>query len=110
MRYAMTAVDPEYAEFMRSEGMSVTTECSITFTEIFPLQRLGYNQVTDFIPGVESYVVAHLVEMQQLAKGQVRLTLTFDAMHDEEWTTRAEAGWESSLGKLEALLQSRTVS
>jgi hypothetical protein len=52
--------------------------------------------------------VAHLIELHQLAKGQVRMTLTIDVMHNDEWTERAVAGWESELGKLEALLHSRT--
>jgi hypothetical protein len=28
------------------------------------------------------------------------MVLTFDAMHDEEWTKRATMGWEMELGKL----------
>lgn len=36
------------------------------------------------------------------------MTLTIDVMHNDEWTERAVAGWESELGKLEALLHSRT--
>jgi hypothetical protein len=27
------------------------------------------------------------------------MALTIDAMHDEEWTRRAVAGWEMELGK-----------
>jgi uncharacterized protein YndB with AHSA1/START domain len=110
LRYAMTAVDPEQVAFMRSEGMPVTTEARITYTEIVPRQRLAYEHAADFIPGVEPYLVAHLVELQQLAKGQVRMTLTIGVMHNEEWTERAVAGWESELVKLEALLRSRTES
>lgn len=109
LRYAMTAVNPEQMEFMRTHGMPVTTEARMTYTEVVPLQRLGYNHVADFIPGVKPYSVAHLVEMQQLGKGQVRITLTIDSMHDAQWTARAVAGWESELGKLEALLESRAV-
>jgi hypothetical protein len=28
------------------------------------------------------------------------MVLTFDAMHDAEWTNRATMGWEMELGKL----------
>ena len=35
----------------------------------------------------------------------VGLVLTFDAMHDEEWTQRATVGWESELGKLAKVLE-----
>ena len=32
------------------------------------------------------------------------MVLTFDAMHDEQWTARAVAGHESELGKLDKIL------
>lgn len=108
LRYLMTAVDPPQVEFMRAEGMPLTTEAHLRYTEIVPLKRLTYEHAADFIPDVEPYVVVHVIELQQLAKGQVRMTLTIDVMHDDAWTERAVAGWESELGKLEALLQSRT--
>ena len=34
----------------------------------------------------------------------VRMVLTFDPMHDEEWTRRAVMGHESQLGKLEMVM------
>jgi hypothetical protein len=34
----------------------------------------------------------------------VKLTITFDAMHDDIWTERARAGHESQMRKLDALL------
>jgi uncharacterized protein YndB with AHSA1/START domain len=105
--YAMTAVDPPQIEFMRNSGMPVTTEARITFTEVVPRQRLAYIHAADFIPGVEPYDVGHLVELHAAGKGQVRMVLTIDAMHNDEWTARAVSGWESELGKLEAVLSSR---
>jgi hypothetical protein len=62
-------------------------------------KRLAYLHVADFIPGVAPYDVEHVVEMEQGAEG-VRMTLTFDAMHDEHWTGMAKAGWENELNKL----------
>lgn len=109
MRYAMTAVEPQQVAFMRAEGMPLTTETSITYTEIVPQQRLAYQLTADFIPGVEPYLVEHVIEMQQIGKSKVRMTITIDAMHDDEWTQRAVAGFESQLGKLETLLKSRAV-
>jgi hypothetical protein len=39
-------------------------------------------------------------------KGQsVQVVLTFNAMHDEEWTQWAVIGWESELAKLEKHLR-----
>jgi uncharacterized protein YndB with AHSA1/START domain len=108
MHYLMTAVDPRMADFMRAEGMPLTTEVHVTYTEIVPLKRLAYEQMINFVPGVAPYLVAHSVDLQQLPKGQVRMTLRIDAMHDDEWTERTVAGFESQLGKLEALLQSQS--
>jgi uncharacterized protein YndB with AHSA1/START domain len=106
--YAMTAIDPPQIEFMKKAGMGLTTEARITFTEIVPLRRLAYVHLTDFIPGVEPYDVATLVELQRVADG-VRMILSFDAMHSNEWTERAVMGWKSELGKLDALIAARKV-
>jgi hypothetical protein len=44
-----------------------------------------------------------VVELQATADG-VKLTVTFDAMHDDLWTERARAGHESQMRKLDGLL------
>jgi uncharacterized protein YndB with AHSA1/START domain len=106
--YAMTAIDPPQVAFMKKAGMPLTQELRITYTEIVPLRRLAYVHLTDFIPGVEPYDVATVVELQPTADG-VRMTLTFDAMHNDEWTERAVMGWKSELGKADALMAARTV-
>jgi uncharacterized protein YndB with AHSA1/START domain len=104
--YAMTAIDPPQVEFMKKAGMPLTTEARITFTEIVPLTRLAYVHLADFIPGVEPYDVATVVELYKTSGG-VRMVLTFDAMHDDVWTQRATMGWESEIGKLAAVLAGR---
>ena len=104
--YAMTAIDPPQVEFMKKAGMPLSHDARITFTEIVPRRRLAYVHLADFIPGVDPYDVATVVELHPTDRG-VRMVLTFDAMHDEEWTRRAAMGWESELGKLEALLGAR---
>jgi uncharacterized protein YndB with AHSA1/START domain len=106
--YAMTAIDPPQVAFMKKAGMPLTTEARITYTDIVPLRRLSYIHLADFIPGVEPYDVATEVELRPTAGG-VRMILTFDAMHNDEWTKRAVMGWESELGKLGALIAARDV-
>lgn len=105
--YAMTAIDPPQVDFMKRAGMPLTTEARITFTEVVPLRRLAYVHPADFIPGVEPYDVATVVELHSTSEG-VRMVLTFEAMHDDEWTKRAVMGWESELGKLTAVLDRRS--
>lgn len=108
LQYAMTAVDPPQVEFMKKAGMPLTQELRITFTEVVPRRRLTYVHLADFIPGVEPYDVATVVELHETAEG-VRMVLTFDAMHSDEWTKRAVMGWESELGKLAAVVDDRLV-
>jgi uncharacterized protein YndB with AHSA1/START domain len=106
LRYDMIASAPEMIEFMRKAGMLVAQPSHATFTEVTPMTRLAYLHSTDFIPGIEPYEVATLVEL--FPKGDsVRMVLSFDAMHDEVWTGRAVQGWEMELGKLEAALAER---
>ncbi|HKB38334.1 MAG TPA: SRPBCC domain-containing protein [Gemmataceae bacterium] len=104
--YAMTAVDPPQVAFTRKAGMPLTHECCIRFTEVVPRRRLAYVHLADFVPGVAPYDVATIVELEKSSDG-VRMTLTFDPMHDEQWTKRAVMGWEAELGKLEALIERR---
>ena len=106
--YAMTAIDPPQIEFMKKAGMPLTNEARIRYAEIVPLRRLAYVHLADFIPGVEPYDVATVVELQPTSEG-VRMILSFDAMHSDEWTQRAVMGWNSELDKLAALISARTV-
>jgi len=101
--YAMTATAPSQAQFMKNAGMPLTTQGRITYTELVPQRRLEYIHLADFIPGVQPYDVATLVEFHSTGQS-VHMVLTFDAMHDEEWTQRAVMGHESQLGKLEKVI------
>jgi uncharacterized protein YndB with AHSA1/START domain len=102
--YTMTAVGSDQIEFMKNAGQSLTSATRVTYTEIDPPRRLGYSTVADFIPGVEPYDVATLVELHQITGG-VRLVLIQEAMHDEQWTRMAVMGWESELDKLASVLK-----
>jgi uncharacterized protein YndB with AHSA1/START domain len=99
LRYAMTATAPETVAFLEKAGMPPTTEARLMYTEIVPRRGLAYVHLADFIPGVEPYDVATVVELRA-TPGSVRMVVTLDAMHEEEWTRRAVLGWESQLGKL----------
>jgi len=101
--YAMSATAPEQIEFMKKAGMPLTTESLVTYTEVVPLRRLTFTQLADFIPGVKPYEVATTVDFDTTPQG-VRMVLTLDAMHDEQWTKTAVMGWEQELGKLGRLL------
>jgi len=106
MLYAMSAVGPEQIAFMKSAGMPVTTETILTYTEVAAPHRLAFTQLADFIPNVAPYDTGMLVELHAGPQG-VRMVLTIDAMHDEEWTRRAVMGWESELGRIAKALEAR---
>jgi len=106
LRYAMTAVAADMVAFTQRQGMPVTTEQRVVYTEVAVGRRLTFTSLADFIPGVEPYDVATTVELTQTADG-VRTVVTIEAMHDEVWTQRAVMGWESELEKLAVVLAAR---
>jgi uncharacterized protein YndB with AHSA1/START domain len=101
--YAMTAVGSDQIEFMKKAGMPLVTETRVTYTEVDPPRRLAYSTVADFIPGVEPYDAATIVDLHPIPGG-VRMVLKQEAMHDEHWTEMAVLGWESELNKLARVL------
>jgi len=101
--YDMIATGAPQIAFMKQAGAPLSTAARIRITEVAPPHRLAYLHAADFIPGVEPYDVAYLVELAPAPEG-VRLTLTFEAMHDETWTGRAVEGWKMELAKLEKAL------
>jgi uncharacterized protein YndB with AHSA1/START domain len=108
--YLMTATAPQQVAFMKQQGMPLSTECKVTYTEVSPPFRLAYKTLTDFVPDVAPYEVATVVELQTTTDG-VKITVTSQAMHDDVWTERARAGHESQMRKLDALMsaQGKTV-
>ena len=105
-RYAMTAIAEPQIGFMKRAGMALTTTALITYVEVTPLRRLSLLNRVDFAPGLEPYDTATLVELEPVAGG-VRMVLTLEAMHDEDWTGRMVAGWNSQIGKLGKALSAR---
>jgi len=98
--YAMIADAPEEIAFMKKAGMPVSTEGRMIFRDVSPMRRLSYTHLIDFVPEVEAYDVETVVEFHA-SKGEVRMVLSLDPMHSEEWTRRAVAGMASQLSKLD---------
>ena len=104
--YAMSAVAPDQVAFLKQAGMPVRNEHRLTYDEVVPNRRLTYRHVVDFVPGASHYEVVTEVDLETGPHG-VRMVLTFDAMHDEQWTRMATMGWESELGRLAGRLEAR---
>ena len=67
--YRMTATAPEQVAFMKQASMPLTTECKVTYVEVSPPGRLAYKTLTDFVPEIEPYEVATVVELKPAAGG-----------------------------------------
>jgi len=107
LHYDMIAVGPDQIAYMKKAGMPVSSPTRATFTDITPYTRLAFDHVVDFVPGVEPYDTATVVELA--ARGaDTQLTLTVEAMHDEQWTHMAVMGWENELGKLAQALAKKS--
>lgn len=102
--YAMTATGLGQIEFMKRAGLPLTTEARVKYTEVKPMQRLAYVHVVDFIPEVEAYDVATVIELHA-ERNRVRMVIYLDAMHSDEWTKRSVGGWESQLTKMDKLFR-----
>jgi uncharacterized protein YndB with AHSA1/START domain len=104
--YATTAVGSDQIEFMKNAGMPLVLETRVTYAEVDPPRRLAYSTLADFIPGIEPYRAATIVDLHPIPDG-VRMVLTQEAMHDEHWTQMAVMGWESELNRLAQVLKKR---
>lgn len=103
LHYTMTAHQPEMVAFMQANGMPVATRAQITYAQVSHLRRLAYAHLVDFVPGVAPYSTALAVDFG--SDGQTsRMDLTFQRMHDAEWSERQRKGWDLELGKLAGIL------
>jgi hypothetical protein len=57
--------------------------------------------VIDFLPGVATYE-SHIGVDFAVLGDRIRMSVTLDRMHDEEFTKMQEAGFTSQLTKLDA--------
>ena len=97
-------VHPEDAQWIRSEmkrmGHPISHETRGRFAEVRLHERLAITHVIDFLPGVKPYESTMVVEF--FPSGQtVRMVITLDPMHDEEFTKMSTMGMTSQLTKLE---------
>ena len=104
LEYSFTAVREQEIAYLKQAGQPLTTRVRATYTRVEPMTLIAWNNLADFIPGVDPYEVETRVELKVTGRG-VEMTLKFDVMHDEHWTQLAQAGWESELQKLAKQLE-----
>lgn len=100
LHYAMIADAPEQIEAMKRMGHPTSHETRGRFAEVRPKDRLAITHMIDFLPGVKPYESTMVVEF--FPSGQsVRMVVTLDPMHDDEFTKMSTMGFTSQLTKLD---------
>jgi uncharacterized protein YndB with AHSA1/START domain len=107
LHYDMIADSPEMIEAMKQMGAPVSHPTRGRFSEVEPQTRLAITQVIDFLPGVAAYESTMVVEFFP-SGDRVRMVITGDPMHTEEFTNMAKEGLTSQLRKLTARFREQT--
>jgi uncharacterized protein YndB with AHSA1/START domain len=98
--YDMIADAPEQIAAMKRMGHATSHETRGRFVDIRPHQRLAVTHMIDFIPGVKAYESTMVVEFFP-AGDSVRMVVTLEPMHNEEFTKMSTMGFTSQLTKLD---------
>src|SRR5262245_64926276 len=105
--YDMIADAPEQIAAMKRMGQPISHETRGRFAELRPHARLAITHVIDFLPGVQPYESTIVVEFFPSGES-VRMVVTLEPMHDEEFTRMATMGFTSQLAKLDKRFAGRT--
>jgi uncharacterized protein YndB with AHSA1/START domain len=100
LRYEMVADTPEMVATMKQMGQPASHAVRSRFTEVKPHARLVLTNVIDFLPGVAAYENSIAVDFSS-AGDRVRMVVTLDAMHSDEFTRMQKEGFTSQLTKLD---------
>jgi hypothetical protein len=87
----MIADTPEMIEAMKQMGRPASHGTRGRFSEFQPNNRLEITQVIDFLPGVKPYESTIVAEFFPSGES-VRMVITLDPMHDEEFTKMSNDG------------------
>ena len=99
LHYDMIADAPEQVEAMAKMDRPGSHETRGTFSEIEPLKRMALTHVIDFLPGVAPYESTMTVQFFTAGEA-VRMVVTLDPMHSEDFSQMQAEGFTSQLSKL----------
>lgn len=100
LRYDMIADTPEMIAAMKQMGQPESHPTRARFTELRPRERLVITSVIDFLPGVAAYETDIAVDLLK-ASDTVKMVVTLDGMHSDEFTGMQKDGFTSQLTKLD---------
>lgn len=101
LRYDMIADTQEMIAAMKEMGQPTSHATRSRFTEVKPHSRLVLRNVVDFIAGVAAYESDIAVDLSSVGD-TVRMVVTLDAMHSDDFTKMQTEGFTSQLTKLDA--------
>jgi uncharacterized protein YndB with AHSA1/START domain len=101
LRYEMIADSPEMVEAMKTMGQPTSHATRSRFREVKLHSRLVLTNVIDFLPGVAAYESDIAVDFSVVGDS-VRMVVTLDGMHNEEFTKMQKDGFTSQLTKLDS--------
>lgn len=100
LRYDMIADTEEMKAAMRQMGQPTSHPTRSTFSALEHHRRLELTNVIDFIVGVPAYE-SHIGVDFIVLGDSVRMVVTLDTMHNEQFTQMQLAGFTSQLTKLD---------
>ena len=100
LQYDMIADSAEMIAAMKQMGMPVSHAVRSRFSELKPRERLVLTNFIDFLPGVKPYENDIAVDFATVGD-RVRMVVTLQAMHSDEFTSQQEQGFGSQLTKLD---------
>lgn len=100
LRYDMIADSPEMVAAMKEMGRPSSHPTHSRFGEMRLHERLVITSAIDFLPGVEPYESNITVEFWAVGQA-VRMVVTLDPMHTDEFTQMQKEGFTSQLTKLD---------
>lgn len=100
LHYDMIADAPEQIAGMKAMGQPLSHETRGAFVELTPHERLAITHVIDFLPGVPPYESTMAVAFFPSGE-HVRMVVTLDGMHSDEFTEMQKMGFTSQLTKLD---------
>ena len=100
IHYDMIADSPEMIEIMKQMGRPTSHPAHVRFSEFTPHSRLAITTLIDFLPEVTPYESTVVVEFHP-SGDTVRMVLTLEPMHSDEFTKMATLGFTGQLSKLD---------
>lgn len=100
LHYDMIADSPEMIAAMKEMGRPPSHPTHSRFTQVKPRERLVVTNVIDFLPGVETYESNITVDFST-SGNTVRMVVTLDPMHNEDFSKMQKDGFTDQLTKLD---------